>query len=240
VVFKVTGRINPYLVAGSHLSDLVPFVPDSVFTFEEIHESPEKFLKFLDKKYSHARDLALGMMSHSVKFGADRFNREIEDWLIKSEDEEIKLARKIVDCSGVSTEVARKSRLHNYLWSGMDTYLLNTKPKFIKDLANLHREINREELAILLAEGFGKDKKEVKRMIDYLLVPIKPEFLASLEGLVKIWKIALAGLPEKDKVNEEKTVRLFTYICERFENQWEDILEKVVSDVRIRMESFPL
>lgn len=80
--------------------------------------------------FYHARDLAIGMMSHSVKFGADKFN-----------------------------------------W-----------------------EINREELAILLADGFGKDKKEVKRMIDYLLVPIRPEFLASLGGLVKIWKVDLTNI----------------------------------------------
>ncbi len=34
---------------GSYLPDIVPFVPNSVFEFEEIHEGGEKFLDFLDQ-----------------------------------------------------------------------------------------------------------------------------------------------------------------------------------------------
>ncbi|MBM3209295.1 hypothetical protein FJZ40_03325 [Candidatus Shapirobacteria bacterium] len=233
--FKVEGRINPYLVAGSWLPDLVPFVPSPVFTFAEIHESPDKFLRFLDKKYPYARDLAIGMMTHSVKYGADRFNREIEGWLIEDQREKIELAKKIVDCSGVSLEVASKARLHNYLWSGIDLYLLNSKPEFVHGLAEFYPKINHEELVRLLAECFAKEGKEVRGMINCLLAPIRPEFFTSLSGLVKIWKVALAGLPEKDEIDEEKTVRLFREIYQLFSNKWGSILEKVIIDVERRM-----
>ena len=46
VAYRVFGRLDEWIVAGSWLPDLVPFVPDSVFEFEEIHESGERFLKF--------------------------------------------------------------------------------------------------------------------------------------------------------------------------------------------------
>lgn len=239
VAFKVTGRLNKYLVAGSHVPDLVPFVPDSVFSFEEIHESGDKFLKFLEEKHPYARDLALGMMVHSVKYGADKFNRAIEEWLLAdNEESRSELAREIVDCSGVNLEVARKGRIHNYLWAGIDFYLLKKQRQFVGDLAETHRLINREEIASLLAEGFRKEEKEVKRMVDYLLKPTRPELLTSLEGLVEIWKKFLAVLPEKDAVNETKTIWLFGKIYLLFENQWEKILLEVVTDVKKRLGSF--
>lgn len=236
VASKVAGRLNKYLVAGSHLPDLVPFVPNSVFTFAEIHESSDKLLKFLEEEHPDTCDLAIGMMAHSVKFGADKFNQEIGKWLLGDNEKLInELGEKIADCSSVSFEVAKQSRLHNYLWVGVDVYLLKTNLEFVEQLANLHRQLDRKEIANLLSLGFGKDYRAVKRMIDYLLVPIRPELLVSLVGLVKIWKIALAGLPEKDKIDEKKTVKLFWEIYQRFENQWQEILERVVSDVRSRM-----
>ena len=36
MAYKVVGKLNPYLAAGSHLPDLVSFVPNSVFSFGEI------------------------------------------------------------------------------------------------------------------------------------------------------------------------------------------------------------
>lgn len=239
VAFKVIGRLNKYLVAGSHLPDLVPFVPNSVFSFEEIHEGGEKFLKFLKQNYPQKTDLVLGMMSHSVKFGVDKFNREIEEWLLGNNEElRDKLSREIANCSRVNLEVARKYRMHNYLWSGIDLYLLKTEPKFVRELARIHWEIDREEIANLLAECFKKDKKEVKRMVDYLLTLVKPELLTSLGGLVKIWKKTLAGLPEKDVVDEEKTTQLFEKVYNLFEDRWEEILTRVVTDVKKSLAPF--
>lgn len=238
VAFKATGRLNKYLAAGSWLPDLVPFVPSSVFTFEGIHEGGEKLLYFLEKKYFHTCDLAFGMMAHSVRFGADKFNREIETWLL-GDDEELKkgLSLEIVDCSGVSLEVARKWRVHNYLWSGIDLHLLRTETKFVERLAKAHREIDREEIANLLAACFKKEKKEVKRMIDYLF-SFDSELLVSLPGLVKVWKKVLAGLPEEDKIDEQKTARLMEDIYRRFKNRWGDILERVIRDVKQKLEPY--
>lgn len=179
------------------------------------------------------------MMAHSVKYGVDKFNREIDQWLLKMRPKLAgSLAKKIVGCSGVTFEVTQKGRMHNYLWTGIDLYLLDSERAFVKKLADVHKKIDREEIASLLAEGFGKKPREVKRMLTYFFASIKPEYLLSINGLVKIWKKALAGLPEKDQVDEKKTARLFEEIYGLFKNQWEGILHRVIEDVKLRMSPF--
>jgi len=229
---KVVGRIDWRLIAGSHLPDLVPFVPGSVFSFEEIHESGDRFLKFLDKNYPEKRDLALGMMTHSVKFGADRFNREIEQWLLGNDERARgELVKKITACSGVV-------RIHNYLWAGLDVYLLKKHFQTVKKIAKVHSEIDQKEIADLLVAWSGKDRSEVKRMIDYFFTPLRPPLFTSLPGLVEIWKGALAGLPEKDEVDEEKTILLFEEIYKDYQGEWGAILEKVTNKVKENLAVF--
>lgn len=239
VAFKTIGKLTPLVVAGSLLPDLVPFVPNSVFTFQEIHESPDLFFDFLQRNYPKKKDLALGMMSHSVKLGADKFNQEIEGWLLAGNQETRKeLAEKIVDCSGVSAEVAEKFRLHNYLWLGIDVYLLKNKQEFIIDLAKVYPQIDCLEIATLLSEAFQKDTNKVLRMVDYLLLPLTQKQIVTLDDLSSAWRIMMAGLPEKDNVNETKAFLLFEEIYERFEEKWEKILEGTIGEVGRTMEPF--
>lgn len=132
IAFRVIGHLNELTIAGSEIPDLVPFVPDSVFTFEEIHESGDDLLRFLDATYPEKRDLAISMMCHSVKFGADAFNSDIDTWLIGDDDKLKKsLATKIADCASIPYEVAYHNRLHNYLWGGLDVYLMNLEKGFV-------------------------------------------------------------------------------------------------------------
>jgi len=239
VAYKVTGKLTSDLIAGSHIPDLVPFVPNSVFSFAEIHEEGDFLYKFLKENYPEKLDLALGMMSHSVKFGADRFNNEIEEWLLgDNEEKKDELAQKIASCSNVSFQIARQARIHNYLWTGVDVYLQRQKKSFVSEIVELHRAIDWEDISLVLSEAYGKRIGGIRRMIEFMVKPIKPEYLLTLSGLVKIWKSALAGLPEKDEVKEAQTKKLFEEIYFLFEDRWEGILEKVVKDTRTRMSAF--
>lgn len=239
VAYKVTGRINPYLVAGSHIPDLVPFVPDSVFSFEEIHESPDKFLKFLDEKYPDKRDLALGMMSHSMKFGADKLSHTVEGWFLENRQPlRQKMANDIVACSKISFEAANTGRMHNYIWNGVDVYLLRHESDFVRQLKSNYQQVDFAEVATLLAEGFGKDRREVGRMVDGYFSSFNPDDYTSVAGLVRVWRSYLAKLPQGDDVDLEKTQALFEKIYHLFEDRWEEVLELVIDDVRKRMEPF--
>ena len=82
----VLNKYNPNIAAGCHLPDLVPFLKGSTLSFEEIHESPEQVYVYHDKNDNSAIDLALGLMTHSVKFGADKFNRDIDIWLLETQE----------------------------------------------------------------------------------------------------------------------------------------------------------
>jgi hypothetical protein len=62
--------------------------------------------------------------------------------------------------------------------------------------------------------------------------------MTSLSGLVKIWKVSLAGLPEKDKIDEEKTAHFLKEIYQQYKDQWASILYRVIGNVKIRMEKY--
>lgn len=242
VAYKVIGKMDKYVAAGADINDMVPFVPNSTFTFKEIHESPEIFLKCLDKKHPEKRHLALAMMSHSVKFGADKFNRTIVEWLLGNNKELTNnFALKISDLSKITFKQGRKSRLHNYLWSGADIHILKNHPKFVEETIKAYEGVDLEEISELLAECFSKQKDLVLKDLKYLFSPLETEGyenLKSVNGLVKLWKPIMAGLPEKDNVDEKKCFMLFNEIYKQFQSQWEKIIGKVVKDTKKRMEPY--
>ncbi|MFH1561494.1 MAG: hypothetical protein ABID04_02860, partial [Patescibacteria group bacterium] len=213
VACTVLKKVNWQIVAGSILPDIVPFVPQSVFSFEEIHENPERFLFFLEKNYPSEKDLALGMMTHSVKFGADRFSPMIEKRLLGTDLKARKqLANKIVDCSGVSLEMAQTARIHNYLWAGFDVYLLKQKSDLVEEIRSVCQEIDQDRTTDLLAEWAKKDRFRVRKIVAVLFDFLKFDPFASVSCLVSGYKSFFAGLPEKDALIQGKTERLFEEI----------------------------
>ncbi|GAG35512.1 unnamed protein product, partial [marine sediment metagenome] len=221
VAFKVFGRLTEDLVLGSYLPDIVPFVPNSAFEFEEIHEGGLRFLEFLDKHHPERRDLALGMLCHSVEFGADKFSRSIEK---RFEDRKEEFARRIAEASNISLEIASKYRFHNFLWWGVDVQLLWHRQEFVEELARKTSQLDVSGAADLLAGCFGKEASAVSRDISFILKLFTPERLFSVHGLAEIWKDMAAVLPEKDQVDIEKTERLFTDCATLVEGCWEEIV----------------
>lgn len=230
VASKAVKGSENLLVIGSLLPESSPFIADSPFTWEEIHESGEKLLRFLDKNNPKARGLALGILAHSKEFGADKFNKLVEDIVGEKKEE---LARKIVDCSGVRIETARERRLHNYLWWGMDLWILKTRPEFVVKLKKIVSAANIEEISAILSEAFSKDQSKVQMMMEILFKDMyRPEDLNSSLGLARIWSRQVAGLPDKDEVDCGKTALLFEEIFLMFQNKWEEILGEVVNQVK--------
>lgn len=233
VAAKVTGRLTEDLILGSYLPDIVPFVPNSVFEFEEIHEGGKKFLEFLDERCPERRDLALGMLCHGVEFGADKFSRDIEK---QFEDEREDLAKRIAEASNISLDVASQARFHNFLWWGVDVQLLRHRREFVEDLAKKIPQLDVGGAASLLAECFGKRESAVLQDVSFLLKPLIPERLFSIRGLVEIWRDVAAGLPEKDQVDIEKTERIFENCADLVGESWKEILAQVVAKVKGNLE----
>ncbi len=229
VAFKVFGRLTEDLVLGSYLPDIVPFVPNSVFEFEEIHEGGKQFLAFLDKHYPERCDLALGMLCHSVEFGADKFSRSIEK---RFEDKREELAKRIAEASNISLEIASRARFHNFLWWGVGVQLLRHRREFVEDLVKKISKLDISGAAPLLAECFDKDVLAVSHDISFILKPFTPERPLSVHGLAEIWKDMAAGLPEKDQVDVEKTEKLFKDCAQLVEDSWEEILDGIIKAIK--------
>lgn len=223
------------LIIGSLLPESSPFIPNNPFTWDEIHEGGEVFLQFLKENFPEKQDLALGMIAHSAKFGADGWNKRIEQF---AEGKKECLSQKIAQASGWSSLEYAEFWFHNYLWWGMEVWILKNNPEFVKEVKGVLKGVDISEVSRLLAECFDKDFKKVEKTFQKLFKEIyRSEDLNSVAGLAQIWARQAAGLTEKIKVNPQKAAGLFEEIYLMFENQWQGIMGKVVSDVRKNLEN---
>jgi len=226
---------NQLLIAGALLPEMLPYIPNDIFEYKELHEGGKKLLEYLNNHYPEKRDLALGLLSHGVEFGADKFEKESET-LVEEKRESI--LRAIVKANLVAPEIA-KYRLHNYVGLGIDWLLVQNEPELVKEVQKTLREIDIDEISHLLAEGFGKDETKVRKMVETLFKKIYlPEDLASVEGLVRIWARQAASLPEKDKVNIQKASELIRNCANLLEGDWRSYLESTRIRVKENLQPF--
>src|SRR3989344_7781293 len=222
---------NQYHLVGSWLPDLWPFIDHKVLTYDNWHEGGEKMLRFLDHKYPEIKGIGLGMMAHGYTYGADRFNREIEERYADQRDE---MTKKIVSATPnlVTQPKGLEGRFHNFLWWGVDVQLLRNEPSFIKQIQNLTTDIDRSELSGLIAEMTNKDRIEIDRLLSQLLDPLSAQKLSNIRGLAYIWQQVAKGLPERDQVLVPQCVDAFEYCADLVADECEDIVELVVDGVR--------
>lgn len=229
----ISGNKN-LLIIGSLLPESFPFVPNNPFTEQEIHEGGEEFLDFLNKNYPTQRELALGILTHSSKFGVDNFNKSIKDYASKKRE---KVLKDIADCSKIDLQIA-ESRLHNFLWWGVEIWILKSQSEFVKQVGQVLKEVNVEFFSKLLSDCFQKDYVQTKRTFEILFKEIyKPKDLNSIEGLVNIWKRQAAGLPEHDEINIQQTAKVFEECADLFKDNWKSILDSLVAQVENRLKT---
>jgi hypothetical protein len=236
IASKVLSRYNPLVAAGVYIPDLVPFLKSSVFTFEEIHENPDVVYQYCRKNDNECVDLALGMMTHSVKYGVDRYNKDIDEWLI-GKDSKLgdEIAQKIVDCSGIPFETARGPRMHNYLWSGLDFYILSNFPEFAKQIQKAYSQVDIDKISKILSKAFKKDLNGVKGNLNDHIGLVNKNDITNPAGCISYWKDFLSQLSEQDNVNLEKAVSCISFISEKFDKNWPEIIDKTTKDVKFNM-----
>ena len=240
ISYRVLGRVSPYTFLGSHIPDFVPFLPSSVFTFDEIHENHEDFLKFVEANYPFAIDLPLSMMCHCAKYGADKYNREIDAWLLKDNENLLnELAQLISQASGISYETALGPRLHNYLWCGVDVFLIKNDPQnIIQKLIDAFERVNYNEAARILSSFYGKDIVVVEENLKTHFEPINEDTFQSIEGFTRFWKVFLSPLKEGDNLDLTEGEDLLNEIYSMFENEWESVIDRVETGVSESMGEF--
>jgi hypothetical protein len=239
IAYKVLGVFDKYTYAGSHIPDLVPYLPSTVFEFNEIHENHEGFLDFIKEKHPKMVNLPLSMMCHSLKYGTDKFNQDIEVWLLNHDEKlKYKISKKISEISKVSFETSRASRLFNYLWCGFDIYLMKKNPdRIIDKLVYIQNDLDLKEMAHILAEYYKKNPFEVEQNLkDHF--KLDKNIFESVENYTKYFKEHLGTLKEKDDLDTEKGKELIEFIFQVFEEEWEKILTDVTQKVSTEIDQF--
>jgi len=224
------------LIIGSLLPETAPFIANNPFTYDEIHEGGEKLFEFLSKKYPQMKDLALGMITHSYKSGADGWNKRIEKY---AGDKREEILKEIVEASKINFKIA-PTRLHNFLWWGVDFLILQNYPKFVNEVGQALTNVKVEEIARLLSECFKKDNQEVLRIFKILFGEIyQVKDLNSVAGLAHIWARQAAGLPENDRVDVKKATKLIEKTAFLLKKDFSRILNFVIKETKKNIELLP-
>jgi len=225
------------LIIGSLLPEMLPYIPNDVFGYKELHEGGKRLLKYLETCRPDKRDLALGLLSHGAELGADKYSRAGERFVAP---ERQSLIREISLAQGVSLETA-ESRLHNYVGLGIDCLLVQNEPGLVKKVQETLRKIDTKEIACLIARAFDKDKTKVMKMTKTLFKNIYCwEDLTSVEGLARIWARQSSGLPEKDKVDIPRSSVVIKKCASLLEKEWKGFLESISTRVRNNLQVFSL
>ena len=226
---------NQLLIIGSLIPETLPYIPNEIFDYNELHEGGRKLFEYLNRSYPEKRDLALGLMSHGYKTGADKFSPSSEELVALKRKF---LLEKIARAQGLKLSIAQTG-LHNYVGLGLDWLLVQNEPKLVKEVQKSLKKVDLEEISGLLAQGFHKNEIEVRVMLKALFRDIYHwDDLNSLEGLAGIWARQASGLPEKDKVNVFKAAEIIKECSKLLEDKWRGFLELVSLKVRKNIETF--
>ena len=169
----------------------------------------------------------------------DKYNRDIDTWLVGKDSKLLDgITQKIVACSEIPLETAKGSRIHNYLWCGLDFYIINKFPEFTQEIQNAYAEIDIEETSKILAGTYKKDLTSVKNNLRDNLELLNKHDITSPGGCMAFWKDFVSQLPERDNVNAKKATTCVNYIYTTFDKQWPKVIDKVTKDIKIRMSEF--
>jgi hypothetical protein len=216
------------LMLGSILPEIMYYTKDHPFKFEEIHEGGDKVYKYLRDKLPEFADLGLGMLAHSVKKGADRFNLDENLVLLGYSGKSVeKLRTKLSSILHITYETA-KIRAHNILELAVELGIIKNYPDFIDEFREaVGDKETREKIKSILSECFRKPYQEVSRVVDELFGKIKPDYFKDAKGLALLWRELSSALPDPEP-DIKQLAKLLSELSTRFNGRDEEFLEKAV------------
>lgn len=198
-VKTVPKGVKEQLILGSVIPEIMFYTKNHPFDYKEIHEGGPKVLSFIRKENPKMQDFALGMISHSFKWGADKFNLDDNLTLLGYKGSIArKIRHEIVSIMGVSKERSMVLA-HNLLELAVDLTIIKENPKFVEEfVSTLQNKDLVKEVKNLLSESFGKPLKAVSKSVDELIQKAKPEYFSSALGLAKLWSELETDDPDFD------------------------------------------
>lgn len=223
------------LILGSILPEIMYYTKDHPFEFEEIHEGGDKVYRYLRDRSPEFADLGFGMLAHSVKAGADKYNSDENLALLGYDGDEVdKLRGKVSDVLGVTYDTA-KIRAHNILELAIDLKIVQKHPNFVRDFNEAVADINlREKIVEILSNCFQKPREAVSKSVNELLDKVKPAYFITAEGLADLWaELSKVFDPEPDR---QRLAKLLQELSMGHGDRSEEFLKECINWTRSNLE----
>lgn len=234
IVQKIFGE-NILAAQGALLPEMVPYLTRDIFDWSELHEGGKRLYAFLQKEEPESLNLALGLLTHGITYGADKLNdKEWRGGKGYAHQKSGHLVSEMYDIHGpIASEIA-KGWAHNYIELGLDLQIQENFPEVLQLAQTAVREVEIEKIATILADCFGKDKEKVVTALKVLFGEIyAAENLASVAGLTRIWQGLSSRLPEVvQPMNLERAQIAIRKAKLLVEPDYQEFLDEIVADVR--------
>lgn len=220
-------RDHKLLSFGALLPETVFYTKDPALSYEQIHEGGLELYKYCRANQPEFEDLAVGCMTHSYKYGADRFN-SLES-LIPLGFEKSDIS-KVAEALMIDPKPAQ-ARVHNLYDLVLDHYIDNKHPE-VRKMVELTKDLDKTKISQLLASCYNVRQKRVYNNLTNLWDKYDLDLISSFEGLARFWRSLASDLKEKDPVDIAKTAALLSAYYDRAEPNMEEFIEKVIEHTR--------
>lgn len=181
-------RNRQLLILGSILPEITYYTTNHPFSAEEIHEGGEIVYCYLLKRKPNWADLGLGMISHSVKLGADKFNFDDNLAILGYKGKKlVEFRKKLSSILKISDSIA-KIRTHNILELALEINIIRENSDFVIEFNQaIADKKTRAEIKKILTDCFGKNQDDVSMSVDELFDKISPTDFKGPAGLAQLW-----------------------------------------------------
>lgn len=225
------------LIIGSILPEIMFYTKKHPFKLGKIHEGGDSVYNYLKKNKPEWSDLGIGMIAHSAKYGADKFNLNENLAILgyKGKDVEI-LRKKLIKILKVSHDTS-KIRAHNILELAIELKIVKDNPEFIKEFnESISDKKIIEQTKKILTDCFDKSYKEVSVCVDELVNKAKPSYFNNAEGLASFWAELSREFDPKPNIKE--LAKLLTILSKDYSGKDEMLLNKCISWTRGNVKMF--
>jgi hypothetical protein len=215
------------LTLGAILPELVFYIKHPVFKYEQFHEGGLDLYKYLTKNKKEFTDIAIGILAHSEKYGADRFNTIFKLFEIGLEESDID---EIAQALGISEKRA-EIRAHNMYGLAIEYYLAKSNPEILKLIKNV-KLIDQKEISIILSKYFKTDPKKTLENMNHIWKIYDLRLVNSFSGLATLWKRLAQNFIERNTMDLKKTASVIETIYLKTKSKIPAFLNKVTKETR--------
>lgn len=220
---KVTGRIDPLLIFGSVLPDIVwvsKIIP------KEFHDDPDKFYEFVKTSKKEMLPFAFGIKLHSNQKGADYYAHFYKGGYAYTKSEPI--LEEVTDLIGSKDSKTNLNKAHNFIEAALDLHLLKDNPELLDLYRTTISEIKIDEIAECLSGYLNIEQKKVLEELNSYIKIVGPESISSTEKFVAKFIRATTGR----EVSKETILSILKKAVKVTAGSYKDLMKEIISGMK--------